>query len=814
MFAVPRLFRAALFWGLLSGLWTPATLGQLPSQLPAQLPAQAPAPLADVAPLTLQGDIASQMVAGIDRFLLRKTDQAAAARAAAWEPDQPATENFSETLQRHRQQLSELLGIVDPRLASDSPERQAVLWEAAGGPSITRVRWPVLEDPDPHRSLASVHGTGILLEPAGEEPPLADVIFVPDADLPAANQTQGPAWLVDPAGIPQQLLRCRCRVLIPVVIDRREQDRRGRKLTNREYVYRPGFELGRHVIGYEVHKLLAAVDWLQSSSAAAVSAGDSPAAARPVGIVGLGEGGRLSLFAAALEPRIAAMGLCGSFGPWEQLWQEPIDRNVFGLLEHFGAAEVLSMLAPRPVWIAHGPTVDRQLDTQRGGTPGVLRSISAAESRPEIDRSRQIFANWSPAEQWDIQQTVIDSQPHAPHAAPPSPPTSAATAAAGQLLHADVGPFLKQLLGELPTPSSPPLDLPASLLPEDEWAMWQQQAVEEIDRHNQLLLRESPFVREQFFNQLNTDSLEQYQTSIEAYREIFRRQVIGHFDDPRLPANPRVRESWQTEQWTGYEVVLDVFPDVMAYGVLLLPNDLAAGQRRGVVVCQHGLEGRPTDTFLGDHPAYHDFAARLCAQGWIVFAPQNPYLFQDRFRSLQRKANPLGKTLFSIIVPQHQQIVDWLQTLPMVDPQRIAFYGLSYGGKSAMRIPALVTDYSLSICSADFNEWVVKNASTRDKFSYVWTGEYEIFEWNLGNTFNYAEMAALICPRPFMVERGHFDGVGSDAWVAYEYAKVRRLYAAQLNIGQRTEIEWFVGPHTINGQGTFAFLERQLGPPR
>ena len=29
---------------------------------------------------------------------------------------------------------------------------------------------------------------------------------------------------------------------------------------------------------------------------------------------------------------------------------------------------------------------------------------------------------------------------------------------------------------------------------------------------------------------------------------------------------------------------------------------------------------------------------------------------------------------------------------------------------SAMRIPALVEGYCLSICSADFNEWVLKNA--------------------------------------------------------------------------------------------------------
>ena len=119
----------------------------------------------------------------------------------------------------------------------------------------------------------------------------------------------------------------------------------------------------------------------------------------------------------------------------------------------------------------------------------------------------------------------------------------------------------------------------------------------------------------------------------------------------------------------------------------------------------------------------------------------------------------------------------------------------------------------MSICSADFNEWVRKNASTQDSFSYVWTGEYEIFEFDLANTFNYAEMAALICPRPFMVERGHFDGVGTDEWVAFEFAKVRRLYQAELGLSDRAEIEWFPGPHTINGQGTFRFLHHHLDWP-
>ena len=42
-------------------------------------------------------------------------------------------------------------------------------------------------------------------------------------------------------------------------------------------------------------------------------------------------------------------------------------------------------------------------------------------------------------------------------------------------------------------------------------------------------------------------------------------------------------------------------------------------------------------------------------------------------------------------------------------------------------------------------------------------------------------MAALIAPRPFMVERGHFDGVAPDERVALEFAKVRHTYQAKLD---------------------------------
>jgi hypothetical protein len=91
--------------------------------------------------------------------------------------------------------------------------------------------------------------------------------------------------------------------------------------------------------------------------------------------------------------------------------------------------------------------------------------------------------------------------------------------------------------------------------------------------------------------------------------------------------------------------------------------------------------------------------------------------------------------------------------------------------------------------------------------------EWEMPEFALARRFNYAEMAGLIAPRPFMVERGHKDGVAPDEWVGYEYAKVKRLYDT-LGLADRVEIGYFNGPHQIEGTATFAFLARKLNWPR
>ena len=733
-----------------------------------------PQPLGGTKPLKLTGDIASHMVAGVDKFLLAQIDKAAAARAAHWKRDFSSAVAYDTSIEPNRKALAHILGVRDKRVPFDGLElvgttvRPSLVGRGKGY-EIHTVRWP---------AFGNVHGEGLLLTPVGRKP-VAHVVAIPDA----GQTPEQVAGLVEGAGAASQYARrlaeSGCRVVVPVIINRQE---RMSRLTNREYLYRSAFELGRHIIGYEVQKVLACVDFFSKEGGAATR----------IGVIGWGEGGLIALYAAALDTRIDAACISGYFDDRRTIWAEPIDRNVFGLLEQFADAELAAMVAPRALIVEACKGPEATIPGGRGA-PGRVVTPRLADVRAEFARGHKLVATLKPAAPMKL---VVSGSGTGP------PGSGDALAAMLESLRPGA---------KLAKPGDPPKSLRTKFDP----APRHTRQVNELDRHNQDLLRESPYVRKQFMSKLDTSSAARFGQSVEWYRRFFAEEVIGRFDARPLPPNPRTRKVYDQAKWTGYEVVLDVYPNVIAYGLLLVPKDIKPGQKRPVVVCQHGLEGRPQFTIgKAGYGSYKAFAAKLAERGFVTFAPQNPYIFRDRFRTLQRKANPIKKTLFSVIVPQHQQITDWLKGLPFVDPKRIAFYGLSYGGKTAMRVPPLVSNYCLSICSADFNDWVWKNASSRSRYSYVRTGEYEIFEFDLGSTFNYSEMAALIAPRPFMVERGHFDGVAPDEAVAYEFAKVRHLYNARLKLPGRCEIEWFVGPHTINETGTFEFLHKHLNWPK
>lgn len=789
-------FFALTFLGIAFGLCSGSLQAQFPKDAFDSLGEDQIVPLDGTQRLSTTSDIASDLVDGVDRFLLKHIAASVSQRKELWPA--PAKEGLSnsesvaaylEAIQGLRSDYGRRIGLVDVRkeptewvlesaltpvtLERGFESRTVVNMISAldDGVRIEKVRWSVLDGWD---------GCGLLLIPKEIR---FGAVLIPDAGQ-TPEQLCGAGPDANSDGL--VLAKAGGLVVIPQVASRHREARSGRAImTDQEFLYRSAFILGRHLLGYHVQQNQSAIDLLSKV------VGD-----RPIVVAGWGEGGWIALATGAIDTRVDHTLVSGHFGAREGVWQEPIHRNVHGLLKGYGDAQLAALIAPRNLWIdsIRGPTVTIGGD---GGAPGILTGPSMEESRKEMDIAAGLLKPWG-----------LESNLH--WIGEVDSPRM------GQISDRAASEFLTALLGESRTVEEIRKDRKvageagwSSRVPvSEDRAEW----LKRLDRWQQRTLDLIQYERDAHWKGLDTSSMEKFQSTVEPYRKEFREEVIGSWDIAKLDPKPRTRLVYEREKYRGYEVVLDVYEDVIAYGVLLVPKSNEPIAMRPCVVFQHGLEGRPTDTIVKDHPAYHDVSARLAEQGYVVFAPQNLYLFTDRFRTLQRKSNLLGKTLFSTIIAQHEQLVRWLAARPEVDPNRIAFYGLSYGGKSAMRIPALVPEYCLSICSADFNDWVWKNASTSSPYSYVWTMEYEIFEFDLGRKFNYAEMATLIAPRPFMVERGHDDGVAPDERVGLEFAKVRRMYASRLGIPERTEIEWFNGPHTIHGVGTFEFLKKHLQP--
>ncbi|MBM3797120.1 MAG: hypothetical protein FJW31_24420 [Acidobacteria bacterium] len=665
---------------------------------------------------------------------------------------------------------------MDQRVPFDSPSLDATVLRGAlagtgAGFEAVAVRWPALD---------TVDGEGLLLRPLDGATPRALIVALPDADW-TPEQLAGLEPGVPPAQqYARRLAESGCLVLIPQLIDRADSysGNPAVRFTNqphREWIYRMAYQMGRHVIGYEVQKVMAAVDWFERLNPQL-----------PVGVYGYGEGGLLALMAGALDERIRAVGVAGYFNRREDVaWSEPIYRNVWSQLEQFGDAELAALIAPRVLIVdasphprVDGPPAARE--GRRGAAPGRIVTPPMEAVRSEVERARR----------YQARVQLVES-------------------ASGPGGEAAMGLFLRELgAGALARAGATPQRM--SMTPPR-----QERQVRQLVDFTQRLMQMSEHRRKEHFARLDASAPARLEATSAAYRREFWEESQGRMPAATEPLEKAVsREYTDRSDYRGYEMTIPVWGDVFADGLLLVPKNIAPGERRPVVVAQHGLEGRPS--FLVDPLDEHNvrvyarFAEGLVKRGFIVFAPQSPYIGGDAFRVLLRKANPVKLSLFSFIVGQHSRILDWLATQPNVDPARIGFYGLSYGGKSALHIPAIETRYTVSVSSGNFNEWTWKMVSTDFPFTYPFTGEYEMFDFNLGHTFGHYEMAALIAPRPFMVERGHRDGVGIDEWVSLEYAKVRRLYN-EMGIGTRTEIEYFPGVHQIHGVRTYEFLREWLG---
>ncbi|RIK74865.1 MAG: hypothetical protein DCC67_16045 [Planctomycetota bacterium] len=374
-----------------------ATLAVAAPRAPAHDP---PAVLPGTQPLVMGQPLDEVMVEGISRYALRALAESPGVRDAAWRIEGGSPARYAQLAEHRRERFRAIIGAVDPRLPAGGFE---VVTKLGGDGLIARsasvdvyaVRWPV---------FAGVHGEGLLLRP--RKPPAARVVAIPDAAwtpelfAAVANAPDGPrpiAALLAEAG---------AEVVVPVLVSR-EDDCSGSPLVgytnlpHREFIYRQAFPMGRHIVGYEVAKVQAALDQFERLN-------QSQGRSLPMGAVGVGEGGMLAFYAAAIDPRMESVLVSGYFEARGSIWKESIYRNVWGLLTEFGDAELAALAAPRRLVVeacavpeVAGPPPLRA--GRRGcAAPGAVITCALANVQSEFDRAKAMYQRQEPAERLSL----------------------------------------------------------------------------------------------------------------------------------------------------------------------------------------------------------------------------------------------------------------------------------------------------------------------------------------------------------------------------------------------------------------------------
>jgi dipeptidyl-peptidase-4 len=141
--------------------------------------------------------------------------------------------------------------------------------------------------------------------------------------------------------------------------------------------------------------------------------------------------------------------------------------------------------------------------------------------------------------------------------------------------------------------------------------------------------------------------------------------------------------------------------DVVLYGHLALPPDLAEGQKCPVLVYVYGGPHVQlvTDEWFGGAPLW---LQALASEGYVVCRLDNrgtPNRGIDFEQSVFRQLGVLE-------VQDQLRAVEWLAKQPFVDPARIGVHGWSFGGYMTLRLLlAAPTAFACGVSGAPVTDW-------------------------------------------------------------------------------------------------------------
>jgi dipeptidyl-peptidase-4 len=169
---------------------------------------------------------------------------------------------------------------------------------------------------------------------------------------------------------------------------------------------------------------------------------------------------------------------------------------------------------------------------------------------------------------------------------------------------------------------------------------------------------------------------------------------------------------------------------------LLKPHDMQPDKRYPVIVDVYGGPGVQyvTDSFLGGSRATQGlFRQVLAQQGFVVFSLDNrgSGMRGESFES------PLYKRLGHAEVRDQLRGVEFLKSLPFVDPERIGIMGWSYGGYMTLMAMTQSNVFKAGMAGAPVTDWSLYDTHYTERFLY--TPQNNTDGYNASNVLHAAE---------------------------------------------------------------------------
>jgi dienelactone hydrolase len=292
------------------------------------------------------------------------------------------------------------------------------------------------------------------------------------------------------------------------------------------------------------------------------------------------------------------------------------------------------------------------------------------------------------------------------------------------------------------------------------------------------------------------------------------RELLGL--DTMVPTalRPRVTEERDCGSHLRQRVEIRTEPGVVMPMYVLVPKSGRAPYPAVIAAHGHGGGGKVSVAGCREVPGVseriakynYDYGVKFAEAGFIVFCPDargfgerreeivrgDP--FQHSCQWLNNMAIPLGQTVLGMWVWDLARLVDYIAARRDCAPGRVGCAGLSGGGYQTLWAAAL--DGRIG-CAATSGFFYGSRQSLLDKHGNC-SCNYVPHLWE---HVDMGDVAALVAPRPFLVETGSADELNGAGGLANVRSQVRIARSAYRLLGAPALLKHaiFEGGHRCNG---------------